>query len=201
VTALSVDLADRDVRTQVPAGGESGGEGAGVGHPSPGVAPERVQEVAHRFGEAFVGGLGERQPAAGPDLPVVDARKPSPLERSEGRGRQPQKPLDLDDLALAENRFEGAQQRYSSPLEHLVDEVDVESDVPRGWARGHGRRAASMPNHATFRPVRMRSVTGTPSPGRRVNPQRRRTKDRHLALRTTPSALVTPGPSEPAGPR
>ena len=77
--------------------------------------------MPHGFVEAFVGRLGKRQPAAGPNLPVVHAREAASLERPEGRRGESKQSLDLYDLPLAKDRFQGPQERHPSPLEAFVD--------------------------------------------------------------------------------
>jgi hypothetical protein len=129
VGVFAVDPTHRHVRTYFTRPGQAGRERASVPHAFPSVALERVEEMADGFGQPLMSGFGERQPASGSDLPVVDSREALGGEGVEDQGGRAKQPLDLHDLLLSENGLEPVEERNSPAAERLVDQVDLQVHV------------------------------------------------------------------------
>lgn len=138
VRAFAMDPSDGQVRPHLAGAGEADRERAGVRHPFPGVAPQRVHKMADGFHQPFVRGLGKRQPTARPNLPMVHSRETAGGESVQGHGGRAKEAFNLHDLLLSEDRLEAVKEWDSAASERFVDQVDLKTHVGPADALGRG---------------------------------------------------------------
>jgi dipeptidyl aminopeptidase/acylaminoacyl peptidase len=126
VAPLAVEASHDEIEAEVLRTREPGGERMGLPDRRPRRVGKGAKKVSDRFRELRVGRFRERQPTAGPCLPVVDPAKTDTGERPQHLSGHLEEVLGRFDLPLVQERGEGTEERERFRAESFVLHVELE---------------------------------------------------------------------------